>query len=293
MRPGVSRKNRRNKEASGAILEYGPQAVDIMQCSVLTVEPEDSVYRAIGIFADKQVSGLPVVEKTRLVGIISEKDVLRLMYETKFLPGAVKDYMTHTVKSFDIEASVHEIGSCLMENAFRRVAILRDKCLAGIVSRSDLIRYGADHLTPPLETEQPSTKSKGPLAREIMWSGLLTVRKQTSLYEAANLLATRHITGLPVVDEALHLLGIITEKDVLRAIFDLDDESQTVADLMTEDVIWFEQDDSMFDVCDCLINNDFRRVPVLDQGRLVGLISRADIMLYILKNKSTVFNIGS
>jgi len=289
MKPVVLPTSEGEKHANGAVLECGPMAMDIMQCSVLTVGPDDSVYKAIGIFAEKHVSGLPVVDNTRLVGIISEKDVLRLMYETKFLPGAVKDYMTKTVQSFDIQASVAEIGECLIKNAFRRVAIIRDNALTGIVSRSDLIRYGTRQLLPPTDDEQCAAQQKIPVARDVMQCGLLTVRKQTPLHEAADMLATRHITGLPVVDEALQLLGIITEKDVLRAIFASENTGQTVANLMTENVTWFSQTDSMCDVCDCLINNDFRRVPILDQGRLVGLISRADIILYILKNKSTVF----
>jgi CBS domain-containing protein len=62
-----------------------------------------------------------------------------------------------------------------------------------------------------------------------------------------------------------------------------------VADIMTEKVMSFNLDDSLFDVCDCLIENNFRRIPVLNQGRLVGIVSRADIIVFILKNKSTIF----
>jgi len=289
MRPAVLPKSENKSHTNSATPEHDSRAMDIMQCSVLTVGPDDSVYKAIGILAEEHVSGLPVVDNARLVGIISEKDVLGLMYKTKFLPGAVKDYMSEPVKSFDIQASVAEIGACLLKNSFRRVTILRDDVLAGVISRSDLIRYGAPRLAPPTEAERCASEQEIPLAQDVMQCGLLTVRKQTPLHEAANILATRHITGLPVVDEALQLLGIITEKDVLRAIFASENKGQTVAELMTENVTSFSQTDSMFDVCDCLINNDFRRVPILDQGRLVGLISRADIILYILKNKSTVF----
>jgi CBS domain-containing protein len=289
MRPAVLPKREGKEDTTSAVLNRSPMAMDIMQCSVLTVGPDDSVYKAVCILAEKRVSGLPVVDNTELVGIISEKDVLRLMYETKFLPGSVKDYMTKTVKSFDIQASVDDIGNCLVQNSFRRVAITRDGALAGIVSRSDLIRYGAHRLIPDAEAKPKGSHPKAPLAQDVMQCGLLTVRRQTPLHEAASLLASYHITGLPVVDEALHLLGIITEKDILRAIFASENRNQTVTDLMTENVTWFSQTDSMFDICDCLIHNDFRRVPILKQRRLVGLISRADIMVYILENKATIF----
>lgn len=290
MRPAALPNNKSGEKAGNPAHASDSMAMDIMQCSVLTVEPEDSVYKAIGIFAEKHVSGLPVVDNHRLVGIISKKDVLRLMYGAKFLPGAVKDYMTTTVQSFDVQDSVTEIGECLLQNVFRRVAILRDNTLAGVISRSDLIRHGMRYLAPPANADHETGQERMPLARDVMQCGLFTVRKQTPLHEAANILVTQRITGLPVVDEALQLLGIITEKDVLRAIFACENQEQTVADLMTEEVTCFEQTDSMFDVCSCLINNDFRRVPILDQGRLVGLISRADIILYILKNKTSALS---
>jgi CBS domain-containing protein len=58
---------------------------------------------------------------------------------------------------------------------------------------------------------------------------------------------------------------------------------------MTPDVVTFNVDDDLFDVCRCLAENSFRRVPVLDRGRLVGIVSRADLILYILKNRSLLF----
>jgi predicted transcriptional regulator len=66
-------------------------------------------------------------------------------------------------------------------------------------------------------------------------------------------------------------------------------KSGKVEDLMTEKVISFNHDDSLFDICDCLRNNSFRRVPILNQGKIVGIISRKDIIVYILRNKSAVF----
>ena len=102
-------------------------------------------------------------------------------------------------------------------------------------------------------------------------------------------LATKHITGLPVVDDGMHLEGIISEMDILKRLFLPDVSGLVVKDLMTEDVTSFDKTTSLFDVCDCLINNQFRRVPILDEDRLVGIISRTDIVLYILKNKSKVF----
>ena len=67
-------------------------ARDVTQYGVITVGREDSVYKAIEIMVQKKISGLPVVDHIGLVGIISEKDVLKLLYDTEFLTGNVGDY---------------------------------------------------------------------------------------------------------------------------------------------------------------------------------------------------------
>lgn len=57
-------------------------------------------------------------------------------------------------------------------------------------------------------------------------------------------------------------------------------------DLMTADVVSFNIHDNLFDICDVLVREKFRRVPILDQGKLVGIISRTDIMQHIVRSKA-------
>jgi CBS domain-containing protein len=264
-----------------------PKTKDIMQCGVVTVESQESIYKAIGILAEKRISGLPVVKEGCLVGMLSEKDVLRSLCENEFLRGSVDEYMTLHVVSFDLEAPLSDIGQTLISSGFRRVSILHEGRLAGIITRADLIRHTKYKLLSLAVSTDSSTY--GPLVKDMMQCGLLTVKRKTSLYEAADILASRHITGLPVVDDAMNLVGIITEKDILKALFDPSVTGQVVEDLMTEDVVSFTPNDSLFSVSRSLISHDFHRVPILDGRRLVGIISSTDVMLYILKNKSMVF----
>ncbi len=266
------------------------KAKDITQYGVVTVHKDESVYKAIGIMAEKHISGLPVVDDTGLVGIISEKDVLKLLYETEFLPGSVENYMTRNPVSFDLEDSVSDICDCLINNNFRRVTILHQGKLAGIITRADLIKANMHKFKPVSSRDiKSSVSNNDQRAKDVMKTGLLTIRKDTPTYEAMEILATKNVTGLPVVDDYMNLLGIISEKDILKFLYDPVTKPGNIEDIMTEDVIAFSQDDSLFDICDCLINNNFRRVPILNQGKLVGIISRADIIVYILKNKSAIF----
>ena len=122
-------------------------------------------------------------------------------------------------------------------------------------------------------------------AKDIMRTDLITVTKQTPVHEAIDILAENKITGLPVVDDNGRLVGIVSEKDVLvmayRKITDTCNEamnSRKITDVMTSEVVSFRPADNLADICQCFMNNNFRRVPVLDDGRLVGIISRKDIV---------------
>ena len=117
----------------------------------------------------------------------------------------------------------------------------------------------------------------------IMTTDVIVVKRQTPMSEVIEILLKNNITGLPVVDDDMTLVGIISEKDVLSLISVPEDDSAKVEDFMTKDVVSFEQDEDLIAICECLVQNDFRRVPILSEGKLVGIISRKDIIKYILE----------
>ena len=122
-------------------------------------------------------------------------------------------------------------------------------------------------------------------AKDIMTTDLVTVKSQTPVYQAIQELMDNKITGLPVVDDDMTVVGIISEKDILKLLYDLEKDGGTVADYMTETTVSFDPEDNLLDICNCVMENPFRRVPILSDGKLAGIISRADIIEYILKIK--------
>ena len=121
-------------------------------------------------------------------------------------------------------------------------------------------------------------------AKDIMTENVVSVKKDTPIYEALELLAKYNITGIPVVREDMILVGVLSEKDVLRLFYAHEGEEEgTVNDFMTQPAVHFDEKESLLDICDCLTNNYFRRVPVTSEGKLVGIISRKDIIDYILQ----------
>jgi len=121
-------------------------------------------------------------------------------------------------------------------------------------------------------------------AKDIMTKHIISVKADTPIYDVLELIAKHDISGLPVVEDDLTLIGIISEKDVLSLFYDSEEECQkTVDDFMTQPPLFFDADESLLDVCDFLKKNVFRRVPITSKGKLVGIISIRDVIEYILQ----------
>lgn len=121
-------------------------------------------------------------------------------------------------------------------------------------------------------------------AKDIMTKQVVCIRKETPIFEAIRLMADKNITGIPVTEDDLTLVGMLSEQDVLRLFHTYDDEKdRTVNDFMTQPAIHFEEHELLLDVCYCLRDNAIRRVPVTSNGKVSGVISRSDILKCILK----------
>ena len=120
--------------------------------------------------------------------------------------------------------------------------------------------------------------------KDIMTESVISVKKDTPIDDALELLVKHRIAGLPVVEDDMTLVGILSEKDVLKLLHSTKGEEarKTVESFMAQLPVHFDENESLLDVCDCLINNPFCRVPITSKGRLVGVISRADIIECIL-----------
>ncbi|HMR06753.1 MAG TPA: CBS domain-containing protein [Polyangiaceae bacterium] len=116
--------------------------------------------------------------------------------------------------------------------------------------------------------------------RSIMTKDLITVQPTTALGDAVKLLIEHGITGLPVVDGAGHIAGVLSEKDLLKAFYE---DAKTVDALMTKDPETVGVDSELVEVFDILMTNSFRRILVHENGKLVGLVSRSDLMPVVLE----------
>jgi CBS domain-containing protein len=119
--------------------------------------------------------------------------------------------------------------------------------------------------------------------KKLMTTDIIAVKRHTPLIEVVKILSENDITGLPVVNDDMTLAGVISERDVLSLVFNVDEDLVKAEDFMTKDVVSFEQDEDFIAICECLAKNNFRRVPITADGKLVGIISRSDVIKYMLE----------
>ena len=124
-------------------------------------------------------------------------------------------------------------------------------------------------------------------AEDIMTKNVLTVRKETALYDAMSMMVHKKISGLPVVDEDYNFLGLITEKDMLAVLEKVNDiEHYKVKDFMTKNIVTASPDITVIEICHLLYEKPFRRIPIVKDGKLCGIVSRRDIISIMLSIRS-------
>ncbi len=109
-------------------------------------------------------------------------------------------------------------------------------------------------------------------ARDLMTADVRKVEPSTSVEAAARIMFEESISGLPVVDEHNYLVGVVSEFDVLAK------EGATVADIMTRSVVSVGEDTDPEAIARMLIEQHIRRLPVVRDGQVVGIISRSDLI---------------
>ena len=120
-------------------------------------------------------------------------------------------------------------------------------------------------------------------AEEFMTRDVITVKEDTPVHEAMEIMLKQHVSGVPVVSDDMSLAGILSDKDVVNLLYDKEGlQTKKVRHFMTERVISFDIDDSLIDICDFIAKGLVRRVPITSKGKLVGIVSVPDIIKYTL-----------
>jgi CBS domain-containing protein len=139
------------------------------------------------------------------------------------------------------------------------------------------------------------------LVRDIMTSPAVTVGPGTPVKEAVRLLDTHTITAMPVVDDDGHLVGVVSEADVLRDSLPPDHRTHellveisaprvrlAVTDVMTHLPMSVSPDDDLIRAVELLVDTQVKSLPVVADGRVVGIVSRRDVIAVLAREDALI-----
>ena len=122
--------------------------------------------------------------------------------------------------------------------------------------------------------------------KEIMTTSVISVPETMPVKDVARLLSEKRITGVPVVDDEGRVTGVLSEYDIISR------HGATAADIMSRQVTSVTEDADVDDVAPLFVSQRLRRVPVLAGERLVGIVSRSDLMRLYMTTRWVCENCG-
>lgn len=310
---------------------YDPLALPVtyLMCEAVTsVGLDTPVAEIVTILLERAVRSLPVVDATRrLVGIITDGDLLHRAGLTtriglqKEIPAdqarallaalrqsslTARTIMTTPVVSVESDATVRTAAGQMVRHDLKRLPVVNEEGrLIGMISRIDIFRAVARHQGRSNDDDAPRS---GRSVTELMYTDVPTVGAAASLEEVVRALEGSGRRRVVVVDEARHVLGIITDGDLLRRSQQkhdpglltrlrnllvgaptithvLPDAGECAADLMTAPVITVPTAATLAEALRLMTMHAIKRLPVVDDdNRLVGLLGRASVLRGLLNN---------
>jgi len=218
-------------------------ASDVMVHNVLTIGPEDDVAEAAKRLVDYDISALPVVDaEGRLIGILSEADLIhrkevgtekqRPWWMEAILPATIlsEDYakshgskvgevMSQHLVTANEETKLSEIAALMEKHRVKRIPIVRDDKLVGIVSRANLIQALASTVTAPHETQDDDRAIRGEILSRL-------AKQSWTDFGERNIVVTKGVAHL------WGLVGSSEERKALRALVETVPGVRSVSDEM-------------------------------------------------------------
>jgi len=196
---------------------YAPVEM-IMSREAVSIGTNGRIRQTINLMIRRGVGGIPVIDRKRRVwAIVTERDLMRLF--SKELTGRkIEEIMSKNVATVSPYTTLKIVSRKMIREGFRRLPIVEDKKLIGIVTVRDIVRFfGSGEVYNHLKSG-----AIGPVLDTLVYRigtrGLVTVASDLDVAEAARLMARRGVGALPVLDEEKRLVGIITERDLLKMI---------------------------------------------------------------------------
>lgn len=131
------------------------------------------------------------------------------------------------------------------------------------------------------------------LVRDFMQANVQAIKSDASVRDVVEHLLKWNITGAPVVDDSMRVIGFVSEQDCMKEMLNsafYADNSALVTDIMRADVLTVTPETSILEIAETMLGNKPKNYPVIAQGKLVGLINRRQILLALKEHNGSYFS---
>ena len=262
------------------------QIKNLMSTTLITIDKDQSLSDALKLLRKNKISRLPVLNNKELVGIVSERDIAKKLGSSKYesMPASrlhVSSVMVKDIISVPQSMRLAEVADIMLENGIGSVPVIDDDKMVGIVSKADFVTLAIDG-----EYDNVCTK-------DIMSKDVTSVSPSERLVHARRVIIDAKVGRLPVIDDE-DLVGMITSKDLMRAFIDFRkkvpekyQKSQIkevlVEDIMSTNPLVVAKEDSISDVAKIMIETGYNGLPVVENDKVIGIITQTDILRLISK----------
>lgn len=286
-----------------------PESVESwMSKKPVTCLLKHSVSDAAKIMQSNKIGALIVVKerpnilglksKTKIVGIVTDTDIVRKVVAQgrKAYLTSVQAIMTPAIRTIQSDQLLIEASKIMAENKIKRLPVMSQRELVGIITTTDIMLAGAKF--HDMQTTKSMLQQEDPEFRENNYSqnkdnqkykynagswmtiDPATIPESSTIEVAASVMNKKSIGALLVTKEENKLRGIVTDTDIIRKVIahDLDPKVTHVSSVMSSDVISINKTTCLGDLAKLLSHKRFKRTPVVDGGKLVGIISTTDIV---------------
>jgi len=191
----------------------------------------------------------------------------------------VRDWMTTEMIKATAHLRLHDALRLMNRSNVRSLPVVEKDALVGIVTKRDLLRSDVSSVMRDI-WDQYRQVGNVPLGK-IMSKSVITICPTASMAKAAQILFENKISSLPVVDGEQNLIGILTSTDLFRMLiaeFSASGAQVLVEDYMTRDVQALQPETTLMDAQRLMATKRIRSLPVVQQGLLVGIVTRTDLL---------------
>jgi CBS domain-containing protein len=206
------------------------------------------------------------------------------MHHPKKIIGEIMKIAKTTVVTMAPTTPVYDAVQIMSKRGFRRIPIATPskKRLTGIITAMDIVNYlGGGEKFEIVQKKFSGNfyKAINESVKAIMIKKVISTHVSAKISQALRLMKNHNVGGLPIIDDEEHVKGIITERDIV-AFFAAKVSGMKVEDIMTTKVVTALPHMSIIEVEKTMVQNGFRRLPIVSQNEIIGIVTVMDIIRF-------------